>query len=150
MTTQFDFTNNEWSDIAVLPVLVGLAVARAEDSGTVGSYFEIRTLVTSIAAEPDDSPAKALIEAISTIDVKEKIEELEANDPEVLADVAARSCREIAKLIEERASDGEARAYKLWVHGIGRRVAEAAREDGVRVSPTEIDLLRRLRTELSL
>ena len=42
MTSQFDFTNNEWNDIAVLPVLVGFAVAKAEDSGRIGSFRGIR------------------------------------------------------------------------------------------------------------
>jgi len=99
MTSQFDFTNNEWQDVAVLPVLVGLAVARAEDSGTVGSYFELRALVASIAEEPVESAAKTLIQQIGTVDVKQKIAAYEDHAPALLADVAARSCREISNCV---------------------------------------------------
>lgn len=150
MTSQFDFTNNEWNDIAVLPVLVGFAVAKAEDSGRVGSFREIRTLISSIAERAPDNAARSLIEAASTIDVKDKIDEFEQHAPELLGDVAVRSCSAISAVLDERADPDEATAYKAWVFDIAHQVASTAKEDGIRVSAAESALLDRTKQALGL
>lgn len=150
MTSQFDFTNNEWNDIAVLPVLVGFAVAKANHSGIVGNFREIRTLMTTIAAEAPDTAARALIEAASTLDVKDKIDEFEAHDPDLLADVAVSACEQMSRVLDDRADPPEAAAYKAWVLDVGRQVANAAKESGVRVSAPEAALLDRVKATLGL
>lgn len=149
MTTQFDFTNNEWSDIAALPVLVGLAVAKAEDSGVVGSYLEIRTLAHTIGEKAPDTAAHGLIEAISTIDVKQKIAEYEDTDPELLADIAVKAVGIVVKVLDDKAKVFEAKAYRRWIYNVAEQVANAAREGGARVSAGEAGLLARLETALA-
>jgi len=150
MTSQFDFTNAEWSDIATLPVLVGYAVAMAEDSGRVGSYLEVRTLAHSITSRAPKSPARNLIEAVSTTDVKHKVEAFEEHSPELLADIAVQTALEMGKVLDRRASKQESQAFKEWVVSVGVEVAEAAKEHGVRVSQREAELLDRLRVALQL
>ena len=127
MTSQFDFTNNEWNDIAVLPVLVGFATAKAEDSGRVGSFREIRTLIHSIAEQAPDNAARSLIEAASTIDVRDKIAEFEGHSPELLADVAVKACATIAAVLDQRSESDEAQGYKAWVFDIADQVASSRR-----------------------
>lgn len=150
MTSQFDFTNNEWNDIAVLPVLVGFAIAKAEDSGRIGSFRELRTLVNSIADKAPDNAAQSLIEAASTIDVRDKIDQFEEHTPELLADVAVSACATISGVLEQRAETAEAAAYKAWVFDIAHQVAATAKEDGMRVSPAESELLDRTKAALGL
>ena len=150
MTSQFDFTNNEWNDIAVLPVLVGFAIAKAEDSGRVGSFREIRTLINSIAEKAPDNSAKSLIEAASTIDVRDKIDEFEDHAPDLLADVAVRACSTIAAVLDQQADPDEAAGYKAWVFDIAHQVASTAKEDGIRVSPAESELLDRTKLALGI
>ena len=150
MTSQFDFTNNEWSDIASLPVLVGYAIARAEDSGRVGSYLEIRALINSVSDEAPDNEARGIIEAITTIDVKDKLDEYEPHSSALLADIAVQACSEIAMLLDEKAEPAETRSYKQWVYGIGEHVADAARENGVRRSDPEAALLARIKEAFAL
>ena len=149
-TSQFDFTNNEWNDIAVLPVLVGFAVAKAEDSGRIGSFREIRTLIHSIAEQAPDNAARSLIEAASTIDVKHKIDEFEDHAPELLADVAVRACSTISGVLDQRAEPDESAAYKSWVFDIAHQVANTSKEDGVRISAAESSLLDRTKQALGL
>ena len=150
MTSQFDFTNDEWNDIAVLPVLVGYAVAQAGDSGRVGSFREIRTLVHSIAEQAPDNAAQSVIEAASTIDVRDKIEEFRNHASDVLADVAMGACTTVAAVLAQRAQPDEAEAYKSWVFHIAEQVANSAKEDGVRMSPPEIELLDRTKMALGI
>jgi len=150
MTSQFDFTNAEWNDIAVLPVLVGVALAKAEDSGRLGSFRELRTLAHSISEQAPENAARSLIEAASTIDVRDKIDEFEDHASDVLADVAVNACSTIAAILDERATPDESHAYKAWVFNIAFQVADTAKEDGVRVSPAETELLARTKTALGL
>lgn len=150
MTTQFDFTNAEWSDIAVLPVLLGYAIAQAEDSGMIGDFFEIRTLVHAITEEAPHNAARSLIEAAGTIDVKAAIEGFEEHGAELLGDVAVASCSRIARVLDDRAQPDEARDYKSWIMHVATEVANAASEDGVRVSDAESTLLGRARTALGI
>jgi len=150
MTSQFDFTNSQWNDIASLPVLVGYAVARAEDSGRVGSYLEIRALVNNIAERAPDTAARGLIEAISTMDVRDKLDEYEPYAADLLADIAVAACDAIAGVIDDKAEPEEAISYKQWVLGVGEHVADAAREQGVRRSDPETSLLARVKTAFDL
>ncbi len=150
MTSQFDFTNAEWSDIAALPVLLGYAVAQAEDSGRVGTFRELRALVNRIGDAAPQNAAQALIEAASTIDVRDKLEEFEDHTPELLGDVAVTACDTIARVVEERAEADEAQAFKQWVYDIAHQVASTAKEDGVRISAPESALLDRAKAALSL
>lgn len=148
MTSQFDFTNNEWADIAALPVLAGYAVAMAEDSGRLGTFREIRALVHAIAAKAPDNEGSAIIEAVTTIDVKDKLEQYEPHAPELLGDIAVRACAEMTKVLAHRASVEAAAGYRRWVLTVATEVALAAKEHGSRVSDPEADLLARLETAL--
>lgn len=150
MTSQFDFSNAEWTDVATLPVLVGYAVAMAEDSGRVGSYLEVRTLAHSITSRAAQGPARTLIEAVSTTDVKDKVEEFEEHSPELLADIAVQAAVSIGEVLDLRATPAESQAFKQWVLDVGQEVAEAAKEHGVRVSEREVQLLDRLRVAMDL
>ena len=150
MTSQFDFTNNEWSDIATLPILAGYAIARAADSGRVGTFIEIRTLGQHIRAKAPDNAARSLIEAVSTTDVRTRVDEFEDHSPELLADVTVKAAEEMSKVLDDKADHDESTAYKQWVFDIAYEVADAAKEDGVRISEAEAVLLGRLREALAL
>ena len=150
MTSQFDFTNSEWSDIAVLPVLVGFAVAKAEDSGRFGNFREIRTLIHQIAAEAPHNAAQGLIEAASIIEVKAKLDEFADQDSELLGDVAVTSCREISRVLDDKAQPDEAAAYKAWVFDVAYQVADTAKQHGERVSAAEAALLDRTKKALGI
>jgi len=150
MTTQFDFTNNEWSDIAVLPVLVGFAVAKADDSGWMGSFREIRTLINQLAADAPENAAQSLIAAASIIDVQTKLDDFANHDFELLGDVAVTACREISRVLDDKAQSDAATAYKTWVFDLAYQVATTSKEQGVRVSPLEAALLARAKEALGL
>lgn len=150
MTSQFDFTNAEWSDIASLPVLVGYAIAEVEDSGRLGSRLEIRALVNSIAEKAPTNAAQSLIEAASLVDVQEIIERFEDHAPDVVVDVAVAACQQVSRLLTGRADADEADAYQRWVFDIAHQVANAASEDGMRVSPAESKLLDRIKAALAI
>lgn len=151
MTTQYDFTTAEWDQVATAPVLVGLAVAKIEDSGFFGSMREMRTLGATLTdSVPDESPARSLIASAAGQDTESHMNAFKATAPDALADAAVTACKELMLLLGRIATPEEATAYARWVHALGAQVAEAAKEGGVRVSPGEVSLLKRIEEALVL
>ena len=150
MTTQFEFSNDEWDQLAAVPFLVGMAVAKAEDSGFVGSLRESRTLMHSIGSQSETNPASGLIAQAATTDVTEHYERFKASDPEALAAEAVETCSQVATVLDTVAQPAEAKGYKQWLLDVGWTVAEAAKEHGQRVSPGEATLLARISGALGL
>jgi hypothetical protein len=150
MTTQFDFSNDEWDDLAAAPVLVGMAVAKAEDSGFLGNRREARALNETLAAEAARYPASSLIAQAATTDISQQHERYDTALPEMLATLAVDACQRITAVLAQRAEPEESEAFRRWVLDVGRSVAEAAKEDGVLVSPGEAALLAEVAAALGL
>ncbi|MDH5291162.1 MAG: hypothetical protein OEY41_14305, partial [Acidimicrobiia bacterium] len=111
-TSQFDFSNDEWELVATVPVLVGMAVARAEDSGFLGSFKETRALMGAIAAQAELRPAGSLIAQAATTDTGERFEEYREADSQTLAADAVDACRQLADVLSAVAQPDEADGYK--------------------------------------
>lgn len=149
MTTQFDFSAEQWDHIASTPVLVGYAVAKAEDSGFFGSIKETRTVVSAVAAGiEEESPAKGLVNEAAAAETDEQAQVFQATGAQELADAAVQACTELSSLLGELAEPEEAAGYKAWVLTIATEVAEAAKEGGVRTSAAEAALIERLEAAL--
>ena len=150
MTTQFDFSPDEWNRIASLPVLVGLAVAKAEDSGFFGSMRETRTVMAEVAAKADpNDPAHGLIQSVAGTDTGAQADAFKAMAPEALGDAAIAASTEVRALLQRVATEAETESFVAWVFALGQHVADVAVENGVRVSPKEAELLERLQGALS-
>lgn len=149
-TSQFDFSNDQWELVAATPVLVGMAVARAEDSGFLGSIKESRTLMGTIAAQAEQSPAGSLIAQAATTDTGEQYEHYRESDPAALAAEAVAVCQQVAEVLAAVAQPDEADGYKRWVLDVARAVAGAAKEHGVRVSSGEEAVITQVETALGL
>lgn len=150
MTSQFDFSNDDWDHIATTPVLVGFAVAKAEDSGFFGSMREAKALSDSIAAALENEAARDLIRQASATETKEKAESFKSMSPEALADSAVAACRQLSEMLSTTAEPDEAAGYKNWVFDVANTVAKAAKEHGVRVSPSEEALIKRIGLALAI
>ncbi|MEM7342411.1 MAG: hypothetical protein AAF467_27485 [Actinomycetota bacterium] len=150
MTSQFDFSNDEWEHVAMTPVLVGMAVAKAEDSGFLGSLRETRTLVASIAPQDDGNAAQGLIDQAAATDTKDKYDAFKSGSPDVLAEAAVTACRELKTILAAVATPEEAADFARWVIDVAQSVAEAAKEGGVRISAGEAALINELRATLGV
>ena len=150
MTTQFDFSNDEWEDLATAPVLVGMAVAKAEESGFLGNRREARTLADTLASQAESYPATSLIAQAATTDTSMQQEHFDSLLPEMLTTQAIDTCKRVAASLANRAQPDESEDFRRWVLAVGRTVAEAAKEDGVLVSPGEQAVLGQVTAALGL
>lgn len=153
MTNQYDFTNDEWASIATAPGLVGEAVSKAANSGLLGERREAKMIVRNLVAGAEGNPAKSLIDAVGDPDYKDRLERHTRGSsklPEVLASAAVEICAEVSTILEAKATTEEVIGYKEWLLSIATSVAEVAKEDGVRVSAPEAELIARLGTALGV
>lgn len=150
MTSQFDFSADDWDHVASTPLLVGFAVAKAEDSGFLGSLREMKTLISTIAAGAEESSAGSLINQAAATEPKAKTRVYRATGPAELAEAAVSACQELSAVLSAKTDPDEAAGYKRWVLDIAHGVAEAATEGGVRVSPPEVALIERIESALAL
>lgn len=150
MTSQFDFSTGDWNVVASAPVLVGLAVAKAEDSGYFGSKKESRTLDSQMSTNGDDSAARTLIDQAVTSETTPEVEAAMALPPAALADAAIAACVALTDILGKTAEPDEANGYKAWVLNVANEVAEAAKEDGVLISAGEAAVIERVREALAL
>lgn len=150
MTSQFEFSDRDWKTVASAPVLVGLAVAKAVDSGVIGSWRETRALDRELNGDAPVNPASAMIEQAAATDLRSEIVAAVAQQPSDLATTAVATCVELNALLTATAEPEEARGYKAWVLDVANEVAAAAKEGGIRVSPGEAELIDRIRFALDM
>ncbi len=150
MATQFDFSNDDWERVAAVPLLVGMAVAKAEDSGFVGSIRETRALLANIAEGSADNPASGLIQQAAATDTSVDFEAFKALSADALATDAEQACIELSRVLPEVVEAETAAGYKRWILEVASAVAETAKENGQRISPGEVAVIERVEKALGL
>ncbi|MEM9562688.1 MAG: hypothetical protein AAGA93_08740 [Actinomycetota bacterium] len=150
MGTQFDFSNDDWDRVAAAPVLVGMAVAKAEHSGFLGSIRETRSLLATIADGASDNPARDLIAQAAATDTTADFEAYRVLTPDALATDAEVACQELTRILADTVEPDIADGYKRWVLSVAGAVAEAAKEQGVRVSRGELEVIVQVTKALGL
>ena len=164
MADKSTFTSDEWSLLRDAPQLVSLAIATAGASGMFGTLKEAfsasAALVEGIRS---DSPLLRSIcsrEEISAAQqaLRAKLGELKGSDFAATRDrvgtLAVDTLRKALDLLQRKGGPGDEQAYAAFVKGLGRRVAEAAKEGsflgfgGERVSEGERQMLAQLDTAL--
>jgi len=150
MATQFDFSNDDWERVAAVPLLVGMAVAKAEDSGFVGSIRETRALLANIAEGSAENPAAELIQQAAATDTSVDFEAFKALSADALATDAEQACVELSRLLPDVVEAETAAGYKRWIVELASAVAETAKENGQRISPGEVAVIDRIEKALGL
>lgn len=138
MTTKADFTPDEWKALLQSPLLVGLAVSAAEPSGLFGLLKESMASASALVQAKSDPGADALVKAVAA--------DYETSEGRTLArdglqasfagakpaDVKAKALAALGPLSAILAAKApiDATAYKTWLCGVAKSVAEAASEGG--------------------
>lgn len=164
MTTRTDYSDDEWRLLASMPQLAALGSMAAEESGPVTSTRELWAGTSELfEAAKDGYPDNALIQAITAsiarnddgVELSPDIRD--ATGPEALhmavVQKALQTAPEVRRILDERATSGEAAGYREWVMGIARAGVEAAKTgflgmSGARVTQRESLFLNELSTAL--
>jgi hypothetical protein len=185
MTTKADYTAEEWAAVREAPALVGFAVIASDPNSPLGIAKELVALVEAERAVDAQDSTNELIRAVladlglPTEDAPEPrtpgaqgdtphatpqpadatAQAKDVARPKDLAqakDDALALCGQVAAILAAKAPATEADGYKHWLLAIARRVAEAAKEEGVFgigsawVSQQEVAMLAELADALGL
>ena len=172
MSLKDDFTEDEWFLLSSVPAMIGSAMSTAAPSGVVGTVKELSASMKAMVQGHADHPESALIGELlaraSNWDetkakakdyrerTKARMEGANLQSREQLHELVLGDCREAARLVDERCTATDARAYRDWCVAIARKVAEAAKEGsflgfgGVRVSDEERAMMGRIESALGV
>ena len=160
MTTQADFTDEEWARLKRAPFVAGMGVSLADPGGPIEATKEtaatLRTALPSVEAGSRGDLVDALSKSLEQ-DAHEHHNPLKGFKPtsggtagvEILDELKA-----VNQLVTEKASPEDAEAFRTWLLDTAQAAANAAKEGGffgfhaVRVSEGEQKMLDSLRDAL--
>jgi len=132
MTGKADFTDEEWKLVVEGPPSAGMIVVTAQRGGTIRETYAI---------------AKAYVEARQQHGASQLLDEIVSAKPEIdhtryrsfdeLKQHGLQHLRDAVGVLEQKASADEVDDYKRFALALADKVANAHREDGVKVSEAE-------------
>ncbi len=164
MATKTDFTTDEWKVLLQSPLIVGIAVSAADPSGLFGMLRESMASARALLQAKTDPNADALVKDVAA--------EYETAEGRTLAqdglrasltggkpaDIVAKALEQIRAVsgMLDRKAPSDAIAFKTWLAGVAKAVAEAASEGGflgfggIQVSDAEKATLADIATALGV
>jgi len=135
MTVRDAFTDDEWSEIVLAPMLASFAVTAADPSGLFGVIRESSAAARAMEAARTDGD-DLTSEVMATYDTPEARKAASdaisglarGQSPDEATAKAIARISDVSRLLENRGL--EARAFRTWLRGIARDVAEAGTEGG--------------------
>jgi hypothetical protein len=143
MTGKSAFTDEEWQSLLEAPPLAGMLVLTAEHGG---SFRETFALAKAYAEARQQQGQSELLDEI--VSVKPQFDRKRYDTTEQLHDDGLQRLRDAAAALESKATAEEAESYRGFVLGLAKRVAEAHKEGGERVSPAEQSALDEIASTL--
>lgn len=158
-----NFTEEEQFLLMSVPAMIGSAVSMSEKSGVIGTVKEAmssaKSLVGGVKEYPDNQVLKDVLpiveerqEAIEHAKkYKDKalsrMKENEINNPEKFKQLLLQDCKDVARILDAKASEQEKQEYKQWAMSLAEKVAMASKEGGFLgfggqlVSPGEVEII---------
>lgn len=120
MTTNADFTPDEWEIVREGPTSAGMIVSTAQRGGTFREAFAMAKAYAEARQEHGDS--ELLDELVSH---KPDMDHTRAHSPEEHRDHGLQRIREAVALVEQKATPQELDEYRRFVVSLAQRVAAA-------------------------
>lgn len=162
MTTKADYTEEQWEELIMAPVLSGMLIITS-DLAVTSVMGEMAGMMKAVVNQPVPDGAQELVGSL-VADIKAKSENKEkletpdtkGQDAEKIIAEMLQQLADVSALLDEKSSPEEAAGFKQWIMGVAEATAEAGREGGflgigsVRVSDKEKAMLDRISEALNL
>ena len=146
MTTKAAFSPSEWELVLEGPPTAGLLVITASHGGMWRETIAMSKAYVEARAEHGES--ELLDEIVAE---KPRMERGgKVHNPEELRDQGLDCLRDVATLLEHKATVEERDDYRRFVLTVANKVAAAHREGGKRVSPAEEQAIQDITTALGM
>lgn len=154
------FTTEEWRALLKAPMLVSYAIAGSAPSDEEGFIQEMSAVADAISESEERAAKDSLIsEVVAQIIANAEDSERGQTEKISVGDTKERAlanCREVAALLQAKASAQDADDYKRWLLAVAQRVAQAAKEGGIfgfggaQVSKSEVATINEIAAALGL
>jgi hypothetical protein len=143
MTTKAAFSPEEWKAVLEAPSTAGMIVITASHGGTFRETFAMSKAYTEARAQHGES--ELLDEVVAA---KPHVDHTRYHSPEELRDSGLGRLRDVAALLETKATSEEREDYRRFVLAVANKVATAHREAGQSVSPAEAQAIEQISAAL--
>ena len=143
MTTKAAFSPEEWEAVLEGPSTAGLMVIMASHGGTFRETIAMSKAYAEARAQHGES--ELLDEVVAA---KPKVDHTRYHSPEELRDNGHGHLRDVAALLESKATSEEVEEYRRFVLAVADKVANAHREHGQSVSPAEEQAIQQISAAL--
>ena len=143
MTTKAAFSPEEWEAVLEAPSTAGLIVITASHGGTFRETIAMSKAYAEARAQHGES--ELLDEVVAA---KPKVDHTRYHSPEELRDGGLGHIRDVAALLESKATSEEVEEYRRFVLAVADKVANAHREHGQSVSPAEEQAIQQISAAL--
>jgi hypothetical protein len=135
MTTEADYSSEEWKSIVLAPAMAGMVVILTGQSGPMQMVKEMFSVGQTLAEVDKQGATNALIKGVVEASKSLKPGQMQQpvekfNTLEEAHAFALEQVRQIGALVDQKAPAQEAQEFKQWLVAIGQKVAEAAKEGG--------------------
>ncbi|HEU4976824.1 MAG TPA: hypothetical protein VFT50_17170 [Baekduia sp.] len=156
MTSQADFTPEEWTRLKRAPFVAGMAISLADPGGPIEAIKETSATLRAVMEEAESGAHGELAAAIAkdvAADARQRHSPLSGFRPKDGATAGVEildELREANRLVGQKATPEEAAGVRAWLLGAAQSAADAAKEGGFlgfhaeRVSAGEQQMLDRL------
>lgn len=128
MSSQADFTPEEWNILFQAPVFAALYILQSGHYSSVAACGKMMAALLAITETAKPGAETELVKAIRAAIHSGQCPSRFARVPASLSEarwVTLDGCRQAARLLAQRAPDSEASAYIAWLVAIGEAVAAA-------------------------
>ena len=143
MTTKAAFSPDEWEAVLEAPSTAGMIVITASHGGTFRETIAMSKAYAEARAQHGES--ELLDEVVAA---KPKVDHTRYHSPEELRDNGLGHLRDVAALLENKATSEEFDDYRRFVLAVADKVANAHREHGQSVSPDEEQAIQQISAAL--
>lgn len=126
MTTQADFTPDEWNIILRAPAFAALYVVQSDHYSRSVAFQKMMAGIRAILETATPDTSSKLIRAIRAslhAGQRPRYPESFPSDPAATRRLSLAACRQAAVLLTQKVPPSEASAYALWLLAIGEAVA---------------------------
>jgi ABC-type Fe3+ transport system substrate-binding protein len=160
MTTQADFTPEEWASLVQAPFNVAMLITVASPSlfGSITEAYSAAKTLTGMAksAAPDQLLGAIFATYQNQDAMKEAQPHYETKDPHALRQQIVVNVRKAAAVADAKATPAEAKSFREWLYQFGVQQANSSKEGGflgigaVRVNEAEKNALAELASALGV
>jgi len=144
MTTQTDFTPDEWTRIVQAPTVAGMILLTAEGGGTFRETFALAKAYTD--ARQQHGQSRLLDQIVAG---KPDFDRHRYGSNQELRAKGLDEIAEAASLVRAKGTPEDVAGYRAFVVSVASRVASAHKEHGQEVSPAEQSALDEIQARLA-